>query len=94
MLLFKNISIIVSGLSTHLRSCIKKENKVHILSELVQINIQNNLKKKKKNGNACVNYDAFIKLKTFDRLIVLRIITIEKKVRKLQKCKHWETKCT
>ena len=63
---------------------LKKKKKVHILSELVQINIQNNLKKKKKNGNACVKYDVFIKLKTFDRLIVLRIITIEKKVRKLQ----------
>ena len=53
-----------------------------------------NAKIKKKNGNACVKYDVIIKLKTFDRTIVLIIITIEKKVRKLQKCKHWETKCT
>ena len=47
----------------------------------------------KKNGNACVKY-VILKLKTFDRTIVLIIITIEKKVRKLQKYKHWETKCT
>ena len=50
--------------------------------------------KKKKKGNACLKYDVIIKLKTFDHLIVLIIITIEKKVRKLQRCKHWETKCT
>ena len=40
-----NISIIVSGLSTHLRSCIEEMEKktVHILSELVQINIQDSI---------------------------------------------------
>ena len=41
--------------------------------------------KKKKNGNACVKYDAIIKLKTFDRTIVLIIITIEKKSKKTSK---------
>ena len=66
-----------------------------VLAFLTKINAKRKKKKKKrKNENACVKYDVIIKLKTFDRTIVLIIITIGKKVRKLQKCKHWETKCT
>ena len=62
-----------------------------VLGFLAKINAKIIWKKNTK-GNACVKYDVIIKLKTFDRTIVLIIITIEKKIRKLQKCKHWETK--
>ena len=48
-----------------------------VLGFLAKINAK--ITGKETKGNACVKYDVIIKLKTFDRKIVLIIITIEKK---------------